>query len=195
MGTTPPCSIQGDFSLIDRKSEENGVAEAASPFNENVGFMSYNALAGGMLTGKYMDVPAASDDLGNRERAMQSMKKPRGRMDVPGWGGTLYRYRTAAAQNAIKEYAKIAEKYSMSLTELSLRWCRQRSLVTTTLVGHTNVAQLQDSLKHFTKNEPLGRDIMWEIDMIHMQNRLPIFSSERVGRDWYNEGEIGERIP
>ena len=39
MGTTPPCSMMGDFSLIDRKSEENGVAEAASPFNENVGFM------------------------------------------------------------------------------------------------------------------------------------------------------------
>jgi len=31
--------MMGDFSLIDRKSEENGVAEAASPFNENVGFM------------------------------------------------------------------------------------------------------------------------------------------------------------
>lgn len=53
LGMTPPCSIQGDFSMIDRKSEENGVAEAASPYNENVGFMAYNALAGGMLTGKY----------------------------------------------------------------------------------------------------------------------------------------------
>jgi len=29
LGVTTPCSIQGDFSLIDRKSEENGVAEAA----------------------------------------------------------------------------------------------------------------------------------------------------------------------
>lgn len=45
--------MQGDFSVLDRKSEENGVAEAISPFNENVGFMAYNALAGGMLTGKY----------------------------------------------------------------------------------------------------------------------------------------------
>ena len=45
--------MQGDFSVLDRKSEENGVAEAISPYNENVGFMAYNALAGGMLTGKY----------------------------------------------------------------------------------------------------------------------------------------------
>ena len=33
------------------------------------------------------------------------------------------------------------------------------------------------------------------IDRIHMMNRLPIFSSTRVGADWYGEGEIGERIP
>lgn len=195
LGTTPPCSIQGDFSLIDRKSEENGVAEAASPFNENVGFMSYNALAGGMLTGKYMDVPAALDDLPNRERAIQSLENPRGRMDTRGWGGTLYRYRTDAAQQAIKEYSRIAEKYKMSLTELSLRWCRQRSMITTTLVGHSNMQQLEQSLKYFQIKEPLSDDIMWEIDMVHMKNRLPIFSSTRVQQDWYGSGEIGETIP
>ena len=32
-----------------------------SPYNENVGFMGYNVLAGGMLTGKYMDEAAAVD--------------------------------------------------------------------------------------------------------------------------------------
>lgn len=195
LGTTPPCSIQGDFSMIDRKSEENGVAEAASKFNENVGFMSYNALAGGMLTGKYMDVPAAFDDLSNRERASKSLNDPRGRMDTRGWGGTLYRYRTEAAQEAIVEYSKIAKVNGMSLAELSLRWCRQRSLLTTTLVGHTNLNQLQESLKFFAEKKPLSEEIMWQIDVIHMRNRLPIFSSNRVGSDWDGQGEIGEPLP
>lgn len=196
LGTTPPCSIQGDFSLIDRKSEENGVAEAASKYNENVGFMSYNALAGGMLTGKYMDIPAAMDDISmDRSRAMQNLNSPRGRMDTRGWGGTLYRYRTEAAQNAIQEYDKIAKANGMTLTELSLRWCRQRTLLTTTLVGHSNIKQLQESLKIFSKKEPLSEQIMWDIDVIHMKNRLPMFSSNRVGRDWRGEGEIGEPIP
>jgi aryl-alcohol dehydrogenase-like predicted oxidoreductase len=194
LGVTPPCSIQGDFSIVDRKSEENGVAEAASPFNENVGFMSYNALAGGVLTGKYMDVPAALDDP-VRDRAIKSLEEPRGRMDTRGWGGTLYRYRTEAVQQAIPEYAKIAAKHKMSLTELSLRWTKQRSLITTTLVGHTNMKQLEESAKYFAMKEPLSEDIMWEIDMIHMRNRLPIFSSNRVGKDWFGEGEIGEPIP
>mmetsp|Transcript_45991 Transcript_45991/g.55771 ORF Transcript_45991/g.55771 Transcript_45991/m.55771 type:complete len:360 (+) Transcript_45991:106-1185(+) len=194
LGVTPPCSIQGDFSLIDRKSEENGVAEAASPYNENVGFQSYNALAGGMLTNKYSATPAALDD-GNRDRARKSLENPRGRMDTRGWGGTLYRYRTDAAQEAIREYAKIAEREGMSLTELSLRWCRQRSLVTTTLVGHSNMGQLKESLKYFKVKEPLSEKIMWDIDVVHMRNRTPIFSSNRVGRDWFGEGEIGEPIP
>jgi aryl-alcohol dehydrogenase-like predicted oxidoreductase len=194
MGTTPPCTMEGDFSILDRKSEENGVAEAGSPFNENVGFMAYNALAGGMLTGKYIDVPAAFDDT-NRDRAMASLNKPRGRMDTRGWGSTLYRYRTEAAQAAIIEYDKIAKANKMSLTELSLRWCKQRDLLTTTLLGHTSTKQLKETLDIFAMKEPLSEQIMWDIDRIHMRNRLPLFSSERVGRDWNGEGEIGERIP
>eukprot|EP00978_Attheya_sp_CCMP212_P012971 scaffold32351_cov60-Attheya_sp.AAC.9 len=194
LGVTPPCSIQGDFSLIDRKSEENGVAEAASPYNENVGFMAYNALAGGMLTGKYLERPAAFDDE-DRSRAMASLQQPRGRMDTRGWGGTLYRYRTDAARSAIDQYAQIAKANGMSLTELSLRWCRQRSLITTTLVGHSNLQQLEESIKYLTMKKPLSDKIMWDIDVVHMQNRLPMFSSNRVGKDWNGEGEIGEPIP
>jgi len=177
-----------------QQSEENGVAEAASPFNENVGFMAYNALAGGVLTGKYMDVPAVVDD-NDRERAKETLQAPRGRMDEIGWGRTLYRYRTEAAMDAIKDYAKIAKRAGMPLTELSLRWCRQRSLITTTLVGHSNEKQLEESLRIFAKKDPLPDDIMWEIDRVHMRNRLPLFSSNRVGKDWNGEGEIGEPIP
>ena len=194
LGTTPPFTMQGDFSMLDRKSEENGVAEAASPFNENVGFMSYNALAGGMLTGKYLDVPAALDDP-NRERSITSLERPRGRMDTRGWGGTLYRYRTDAAQEAIRDYAKLAKANGMSLTELSLRWNRQRDMITTTLLGHTNIEQLRETLDIFVKKDPLPNELMWEIDRIHMRNRLPLFSSNRVGKDWFGEGEIGEPIP
>jgi aryl-alcohol dehydrogenase-like predicted oxidoreductase len=156
--------------------------------------MSYNALAGGFLTGKYMDIPAVVDD-SDRDRARTTLQKPRGRMDEFGWGRTLYRYRSEAAQQAVKEYSKIAKQAGIPLTELSLRWCRQRTLVTTTLLGHTNQNQLQESLKIFTNKKPLSADVMWEIDRVHMKNRLPIFSSDRVGKDWNGEGGIGEPIP
>ena len=45
--------------------------------------MAYNALAGGILTGKYMDVPAVVDDF-DRDRARSTLQKPRGRMDEIG---------------------------------------------------------------------------------------------------------------
>ncbi len=100
-----------------------------------------------------------------------------------------------AAQEAIADYAKLAKANGMSLTELSLRWNRQRSLITTTLLGHTSMKQLKETLDIFTKKEPLSEQLMWEIDRIHMRNRLPLFSNNRVGKDWNGEGEIGESIP
>jgi len=54
---------------------------------------------------------------------------------------------------------------------------------------------IQESIDYFTKSKPLSDDIMWEIDRVHMKNRLPIFSSNLVGKDWDGEGEIGETIP
>ena len=71
-----------------QRIEENSLSEASAPWNEDVGFMAYNVLAGGMLTGKYLDVPAAADDP-NRARALASSMRPRGRMDENGWGQTL----------------------------------------------------------------------------------------------------------
>jgi aryl-alcohol dehydrogenase-like predicted oxidoreductase len=126
--------------------------------------MAYNTLAGGMLTGKYIDRLAAVDNT-DKAKGIEALENPRGRHDDYSWGRTLYRYRTDAAQDAIKEYSKIAKSAGMPLTELSLRWCRQRSMVTTSLVGHTDMKQLQESIDYFTKSEPLPEKIMWEIDV------------------------------
>jgi hypothetical protein len=74
-------------------------------------------------------------------------------------------------------------------------------MLTTALVGHTSMEQLESSLKIFKQTPKKGErtllspELLWEIDVVHMRNRLPIFSSTRVGKDWYGEGEIGERIP
>jgi aryl-alcohol dehydrogenase-like predicted oxidoreductase len=52
LGVTPPCVMQNDYSLLNRRIEENGLSEASASWNENVGFLGYNTLAGGVLTGK-----------------------------------------------------------------------------------------------------------------------------------------------
>ena len=78
------------------------------------------------------------------------------------------------------------------------------------LLGHTSLDQLRESIEHFDAEalvevvdprlstplrQYLPEDVLWEIDRIHMRNRLPIFSSTRVGKDWDGQGEIGEPIP
>ncbi len=96
LGVPGPCTMQGDYSILNRRSEENGLSEASSPELENCGWMAYNVLAGGMLTNKYWaqgEAPPAVDDT-DRERAKASLQRPRGRMDTPGWGSTLYRCHT-----------------------------------------------------------------------------------------------------
>ena len=195
LGVAPIVSMQNDFSLIDRRAEENGVAEASSAIHENVGFMAYNALAGGYLTGKYLNGPPATYDNPSYKDSQQTRKAPRGRHDDPDWSRTLYRYRSTAANAAITEYDKLAKEYGMSLTELSLSWCRQRKLVTSVLLGQSSLRQLEEDIKIFQVEESLPEELMWQIDRVHMRNRLPIFSSDRVGKDWYGEGEIGELIP
>ena len=57
------------------------------------------------------------------------------------------------------------------------------------------MTQLEEDLKYFQNPKPLPAELMWEIDRVHMRNRLPIFSSTRVGADWDGEGQIGEPIP
>lgn len=161
--------------------------------------MAYNVLAGGVLTNKYYadGVPPPSVDDTSRERAKASLANPRGRMDTAGWGRTLYRYRTEAAEEATREYAKLAKANGMTLTELAQRWCAGRRFCTSSLVGHTSVQQLESSIGAYraAAKAPLSEQLQWDIDRIHMRNRLPLFSSSRAGRDWFNEGEIGERIP
>ena len=196
VGAPEPCCMQGDYSLINRRSEENGLAEASSPVHENAGWMGYNLLAGGVLTGKYRKIKAAVDNPDDPALAERLLKNPRGRMDDYSWGQTLYRYRSGPALRAVDAYAALAEEAGITLTELAIRWAQRRAFMTTALIGHTSLAQLDETLDYFDASKPpLDDALMWAIDRVHMRNRLPIFSSDRVGADWDGTGEIGERIP
>ena len=48
-------SIQNSFSLLVRSDFEAGLIEVCSPRHENIGLLAYSPLAGGVLTGKYLD--------------------------------------------------------------------------------------------------------------------------------------------
>jgi len=57
-------------------------------YPQDVGFMAYNVLASGMLTGKYLDAPAAPDEP-NPMQSFARTASPRGRMDDISWGTSM----------------------------------------------------------------------------------------------------------
>ena len=116
------------------------------------------------------------------------------------------RYRSGPADEATRAYASLAKEAGISLTELSLRWARDRAPVTSTLLGHTSMAQLKESLRCFRAAKPLERELLWEIDRVHMRNRLPIFANTKTKQGQKDDswgwdegafafGEVDEVIP
>ena len=71
----------------------------------------------------------------------------------------------------------------------------------------TSLSQLEEALEIFSAPPVvefddddafkyyLPEELLWEVDRVHMRNRLPIFASDRTLPDRPGQGEIGENIP
>ncbi len=64
-------------------------------------------------------------------------------LKFPGFGA---RYLSPTSERAVKDYSTLAEKYGLTLAQLSLAWCYSRKFVTSTILGATSTAQLRDNL-------------------------------------------------
>lgn len=120
-------SIQNSYSMVNRKDFESGLAEAC--YHHKVGSIPYGALAGGTLSGKY--------------RKQQN----EGRMTL--FPGFMDRYLNSRNEEAVNTYCELAEKNSMSPSELALSWCYHNELVTSTIIGATTKGQLEENLKAY----------------------------------------------
>lgn len=117
-------SIQNPYSLLNR-SFEVGLAEVAH--QEQVGLLAYSPLGFGVLSGKY-----------------RGGKRPAGAR-ITRWPN-YDRYLSPAAQRAVEAYARIAEGAGMSLAQLALAFVNSRPFVTSTIIGATSLAQLEENL-------------------------------------------------
>ena len=68
-----PVVLQNDFSILNRRIEENGLPRRRR-HGYNAGFFAYNSLAGGVLTGKYLKEPPVWE----RARPSQQTGAPSG---------------------------------------------------------------------------------------------------------------------
>ena len=137
-------SIQNVYNLLNRTFESN-LAEIST--REKSGLLAYSPLAFGYLTGKY-----------------RNNQKPKGsRLQL--FGDYYTRYSGKFSLLAIEEYFKIAKKYNISLTQLSLAFVNQQPFVTSNIIGVTTMKQLKENIDSININ--LTSEIVDELNLIH----------------------------
>jgi len=121
-------SIQNEFNLFHTKDWSDVIETCVM---ENVAYLPWSPLAGGVLSGKYLNgaIP---------EGSRWSFSQRNG----------IFRD-TEAVHAATAEYKALAEKMSISLPTLALAWCRKVDGVTSSIIGATSIEQLKEDIAAF----------------------------------------------
>ncbi len=138
---TPLLIHQPSYSLLNRWIEP----ELLDTLGElGVGCIGFSPLAQGMLTDKYLQgIPADSRAAENSSLSPDLL--------------------TDEALDKIRALNDLAQRRGQSLAQLALAWTLRDSRMTSTLIGASSVAQLEDSLGALQKLE-LSADELAEID-------------------------------
>lgn len=142
-------SIQNAYNLLNRVFEY-GLVEVCH--RERIGLLAYSPLAFGHLSAKYLIDPGASGRLTLFENFGQ-------------------RYTKVNVQPAVQTYADIARQHGMSLAHLALAYVYQRRFVTSTIIGATTMAQLEENLSAWEVN--LSAEILAQIEDVHLRYTNP----------------------
>ncbi len=139
-------TIQNAYNLVNR-SFEQGLDEVC--FREQVSLLAYSPLAFGQLSAKYVDDAKAS-----------------GRLTLfpPTWSP---RYMRPVVFEASRRYAELARAQGITPAQLALAWCYSRWFVASTIIGATNLTQLQENID--AAQVVLPQEVVAEIEAIHAQ--------------------------
>lgn len=143
-------SIQNEFSLLHSKDWPYLIENCV---HENVAYLPWSPLAGGMLTGKYLDGA-----------------RPKGTRWTLAQRSGLFRD-TDTAQKAIACYMDIANQQGCSPAQLALAWCDQVDGVTSTIIGATTMTQLKEDISAFSTS--LSAQTLADIDAVLKRYPLP----------------------
>jgi aryl-alcohol dehydrogenase-like predicted oxidoreductase len=149
-GLPGPVSIQNEFNLLHSKDWPYLLETCV---HENIAYLPWSPLAGGVLSGKYLD--------GARPPGSRWCKVPR---------NGFFRD-TPAVNEAVKAYRDIAFRHAMTPAQLALAWCRQVDGVTSTIIGATSLDQLRENIAAFTLEFPAG--LLADIDAALRSHPVP----------------------
>lgn len=141
-------TIQNPYSLLNRLFEV-GLSEVC--IRENVGLLAYSPLGFGFLTGKYLN--------GTPENSRM------------GLFPNFVRYTNENCYKATKLYQELASNLGLTLTELSIAFVYHQKFVTSTIIGATNLDQLEENINAFEVR--LTDEVIKEIEKIQEKHPNP----------------------
>jgi len=155
-GLARVATVQNTYCLIERCAE-NGLDETLHRLG--VSLLAYSPLGFGLLTGKYdasgTTGPNAPADA--RIARFPSVQRQR-------WG-------RAESLVAARRYNALARAYGLTPTQMALAFCYTKWLVTSTIIGVTSVAQLDENLDAW--GTTLAPELLEKIDAVRRELRDP----------------------
>lgn len=142
-------ALQNCYNLMNR-GMEFGMSEIL--YREGISLNAYSPLAFGHLTGKYVQNPNAVG------RVTQFL-------------GYAQRYKKPGVPAASRRYAELAHAHGLTPTQLALSFVYHRWFVSSTIIGATSMAQLQENVAAYTVK--LSENVLAEIEQIHLTMMNP----------------------
>ena len=142
---TAPVTVQNSCSLVARSAERE-VAEAL--YREGMSLLAFSPLAGGYLTGKYLQGA-----------------KPNGRYVLFDTAGMMFR--KPMVPEAVAAFDEVARRLGMPLVDLAFGYVRSRWYVGATIIGATTMDQLREDLR--AAQVTLDQAALDEIAQVHVR--------------------------
>ena len=143
-------SIQNVYNLVNRVFD---IANSEVSLRENCGLLAYSPLAGGRLSGKYLND--------------QNPKNSRYTL----FASIFQRHRTPRGEVAIAKYVNLANKYNIAPATFANAFVNDRPFVTSNIIGATTMDQLKENIDSI--DIKFSDEILREIEVIHLADPNP----------------------
>lgn len=125
-------ALQLEYSLVERNIEREHIPAAQEL---GLGLCPWSPLAGGFLTGKYQQ----SGDTGKGEGRLEIAKES---------GNPIFHRFTDRNWKILKVLQEVAKQIGRPASQVSLNWVATQPGVTSTIIGASKLAQLEDNLRY-----------------------------------------------
>lgn len=142
-------SVQNEYNLL-RRLFDHDLAELSH--HEQVGLLAYSPLAGGLLTGKYLDGATPKGSRKDYQKGFWRLNEH--------------------SERATRDYHALAARHGLDPIQMAIAFCRSRPFMTSTIIGATSTGQLRQVLG--AVDLTLSPEVLAEIDAVHRRNPRPI---------------------